>query len=620
MTTPINVIVNGHSIIHEMDNVSITHNAGEFCQQVDLKFVSQTVWEQCDPKVNKGQLVIKVVIGATTYQFLCEERDTIVEPKGVVFSVWGRSKQALLAVPYSTTITDTEESSHPWQTGNTTISEVLAYVLTYCSYGVTVNWNVPGFETTIIYQDTLSANDASPIEIISMLAEAVGAILAPQIDGSLSIEPYSVEAQTPVALYNDYDDIVQLSETTEHNTGYNVVTVYGYDSSPSDSVESFLAVVAVDEDATNYPGRDHLVKVYYYHSKGDNPIVQFSYTYGVIEGASDEFPTPITEEVTEVVDLYWGIGNTSYIDIDGNSEVTGDTTIPYATTSYTYTVYYKKYYLRSSILGENDAFFYFEDKSAYQLYSYTISGVSRDVYDGIEMKWSDGIVTGMGKSAVGAYVGVDLYNPAGIAVVDKGNTSGDSMSQYRWDIQPSITDQLTFVDGEAILSYPFKRLESFTWRSPIRYPVSYEVGSKKIKCNRLVDNTDWYRATASITYRTEYDTYRFFVSTCYEGNNLDVWFILEGSDDLKVLGGHWSSQGVSGFGSIVVQSIYTNGNAMLRAIIELDGIYKGYTENDGLLVIPNVNTGTHTITWSKEGYETVEQTVNITFSDFIVRT
>lgn len=226
--TDINITINDQSILDDLISCNIQQSSGNYCNSISLELRSLNFWEECDPSVDFGELKIKIIIGETTQEFLCEERETNVADNSIGFTVWGRSKQALLSFPHSKSIIDTDETTHSWQTGDVLVEDLITEILTdYCPYDVTVNWNVENF---IIYQDSFSVSNQSPVEIISTLAQVIGAELQANIDGSLSIDEYSVEAGESVVTLNDLDHIINFSESIDYPKGYNSVTIYGQET------------------------------------------------------------------------------------------------------------------------------------------------------------------------------------------------------------------------------------------------------------------------------------------------------------------------------------------------------------------------------------------------------
>lgn len=615
MTTPLNIKISDQTVLDDIDSCRIESNDTDFCKSATLEFKSNRFWVLCDPNYRQriatrtpggpsyeipffGKLRIDIIIGATTYQFLIEERDSNVQKTGVVFSVWGRSKQALLDKPYSKNILDTDTSGHPWQTGNNKVSTIISYILTnYCPYSVTVTWNV---EDYIVYKDALSINNQSPKEIISALAEAIGAELVPHDDGSLSIESYSVAEEASVATYNDMDDIVQLSESIEHASGYNAVTVYGYG-------RRLDAYISTEVIVGTYVGREFDVKVYFYHPDGLQPLCSLP------NGSSDLDPTVQTEDITEYVILIWGKGNTNKPNTDGETEVTGDEDIPFDHQSVTYTVQYMKYTLRADYYGDFVAFFYFSDKSTYAEYSFTV-GVDPDAVEfslAATLEWYSGEVVGTVTSVgAGEYVEVDLFTYyhwlSGVEIIEKGNSANASMTFVKSDIK-EVTESITFTNGESSLTYPYHSNLSVDWLGPDYSPSAFSgpsvvEGSKKIVQTDLIGDTEHYFTAANVTYRTEYKRYKFLIPESYAVDTIKVWFELD--KDIGMISISASVTAVLDLYkdiTIIIRD-YIDETLRENASVYIDDSYKGLTDSDGLLNVSDVRVGDHTIKVLADGY------------------
>lgn len=336
MSTPINILLKNHSILNDIETCDVKMTEGNSCIEVSLSFQSMKWYADCDPEDNFGDLIIKVIIGSTIYEFLCEERSTDVNVSNVSFTAWGRSKHAYLWVPFSKVITDTEDTAHPWQTANRSASYIVDYVVSnFCPYSVTVTWNAYDFT---VYEDELNLNNQSPIQVISRLADVIGAEIVANVDGSLTVQAYSVAEGTSVASYDDLDDIVQLSEKVPTPLGYNAVTIYGYDEGAGEGVQAWMQVERLTDD-TLYYGDSHKVRVYYYHSGGLEPSDYEDYGQVIPAGTG-------TERIKEEVGLIWGKGNRSKVPTDGVQEYTGNESKPYDTEYDSYYVRYKDYWCK----------------------------------------------------------------------------------------------------------------------------------------------------------------------------------------------------------------------------------------------------------------------------------
>lgn len=372
MTTQINVFKGTRSIIKWFQSMTISMTDG-FCHSIDLSLNSLDLWDEFDPNINKGELTIKVLIGTTTYEFMCEERDVPIDPNGSTFSVWGRSRQARLDVPYARTVKDTEDTDHPWQTGDVSVSEIISYIISnYCDYPLTFYWNVEDF---LVKEGTFSVDEQTPISIISSFADIIGAKLTAHPDGSLTVDYYSVEEETPVASYNDFDHIVSLNESNQYTEGYNAITVGGKNSDISPQIQH--EVLEDDEEENNswQVNVPRTVRVYYYHQdygKENDKEKGISILTYPLSGVSVTVLDGNIETTTEDVLISWGSGSQSKFDLDGLSDVEGDVDVPLELRSVTYQTKYIDYSVRVSTEEETHLMFYFQDKTASTVLSVSI--------------------------------------------------------------------------------------------------------------------------------------------------------------------------------------------------------------------------------------------------------
>jgi|GEM_PF-4170808 len=608
MPTPINIIIDNRSVIDDVIQCDIDQAEGQYCSSVSLSLKSKSFWALCDPTTNFGALRIKVVIGVTTYQFLVEERDTTPSRAGVAFTVWGRSKQALLSKPYSKTINDTDDTSHPWQTGNTTASAIVAYVVSnYCPYSVTVNWNAGDFA---VYADSFSVSGQSPVDVISSLAGVIGAELVAAADGSLSAEAYSVDEGASVQSYNDLDDIVQLSESIDYPSGYNAVTVYGYGSSGTNATiaaERYLTAAEKadgDFDSNIYPGRDHTVRVYYYHSQGDIPT--FSFPEGSCQGVGSG-----TESITEDVTLIFGKGNTSKTNTNGETAVTGDTSIPITTVSVTYSVNYQDYSIRGGAVETYNVLFYFADKSAYAIYSFSVVAAPGGGGGG-----------GGEEPAYCASVMLEEVGQSGRTFHFRAYAGGASLGRFGSsdgtmpDLDGSedaeeLTESITLSNGSGSISKPFANLVELVSSGSGAGGLRFTSGSK------AVTNAQWEdipRAQITITYTTIFTPFRITVGSAYKEPTFSVWLTAGGCDSATVLDFSLDFNSGGGGGTLPTKrditiniTDYVSDVDLDEASVSIDGSYKGTTDASGLLNVSNVAVGDHTIKITKSGYQDSDQ-------------
>jgi hypothetical protein len=398
MTTKINILIQGESCIAQLvpfrkgslTSWTIQQDMGGI-NSVRLSLAGEQFFAACRPPAPSddrfGELDIRVIIGDVAYDFLIEERSTTYSPDGLTFQVWGRSKQALLTTKYAPNVSDTDDTAHPWQTGNTTAVEAIAHVLTeYGGDAVAVGWTPEDYP---IYQGTLNVSNQAPIDFIRMLAEEIGADVRGEIDGSLSVIPYEITG-VHIESYNDLDDIVALSEDVEAPQGYNAVTIYGYGTGPFDEREEEEGDDDAGEDPEpgegwislgSYDGEiaypdAQTIRIYYWHSQGARPviwredvdmIVAGLWSEGHIYSQTSEYygRTFPTETILETVELTWGAGRKFMTPTNGDTVVVGDENIPFQSLDVEYEVNYLDARFENMQQGEEYRIsVLFEDKSA----------------------------------------------------------------------------------------------------------------------------------------------------------------------------------------------------------------------------------------------------------------
>lgn len=622
MSTPINIIINNQTVLDDLESVNIVLQEEAFCNTVSLALKSKNFWSLCNPVTDFGTLRIQVVIGAVTYEFLAEERDTTPSLEGMGFTIWGRSKQALLGRPYSRTITDTDSTSHPWQIGDTTADLIVAYVVSnYCDYSVTVDWNVSNF---VVYKDSFSVSGQTPIDVISSLAAVVGAELKANVDGSLSVETYSVAEGSSVQSYTSRDDIISLSERVEYPSGYNAVTVYGYDPESAKknayiSAER-IAAYSGDEMGAIYPNSTHMVRVYYSNADDLTPLAYGDYApstvsfsgliaaawgYNVARSVASG-----TETITEDVELTFGHGNTSMPMEDGTTEVTGDETKPLDTVTQTYTIKYEDFLISGVTIpaGEDShsytIMFYFEDKSAYTTYSFTVS--ERDS-DSSGLCGSIVVEKASPTTVVkGSKVIIRVYGSSQRAT---GFDSAGGSTSYKGSGSDWYEESVIFYSGVATTTYPVASDDigassyiSATWAAQLYYMMTLAItkGSNQVTLKPAVGGTGRYYAIAgNLTYLRYWREYEATVPSDYDNDTFVVTIDIPGCSQKSV------SMSVTEIGKKDITlnvSNWSSATNVDEVDVEVDGAWVGKTDGNGNILLNGVAVGDHTVKLTKSGY------------------
>lgn len=493
MGTPLNVAINGVSVLHYLKSCKIRFQYGDYCGSVDLELAGLDLWSQTDPVQNFGELIIQVFMGDQTFQFLCEERSC--SDDRLSMSIWGRTKQALLSFPYSKLVNDTDDTNNIWQIENTTPSGIISYLMTnFASEEIIVNWNVDDF---VIYKDTLSVSNQSIIEVIDNLANIIGAVLLPKSDGSIDVNYYETStAEAVIATYDDIEDIVSSSEQITSPSGYNAVTVYGYSSDKQGKNEKSLSIDGVydstgEKASTVYVGQTVYVKVYYYCSDGSE-----IYSYAA-DSSGDEINSVSVgggvETITEKVILIFGEGKTKQINTDGDSAVRGDTSIPVTVQTVTYDAYYERFAVSGLSEGDNYFMVFFDaEKNA----NTTINAQEPEPPDG-----------GGGGDKCSS-VKVEQISATEFKVYGSSQNNVDLSGGATYQVKETGTepknDQLVFsTDQYANTSYP---IYSVTWND---YPgsLSWKMDTTKVRISYNPPEV------VNIQYQTRYVIYEFSGAT-----------------------------------------------------------------------------------------------------------
>jgi len=655
-STPINVLMNGESIVKYFDSVAIKFVEGAFCNSIDLNVNSMDLWDKFDPIKYFGQLVLEVPIGNITYKFMVEERNTAVSIPGVAFSVWGRSAQALLDQPYSRIMSDVESeiendpTKYIWQKQDSSVTEIINIIKGICcSYNVPVHWMVNNFT---IYKGSFTASNTTPIAVISQFAGIIGAELVANADGSLTVQEYSVKEDVSIQDYNDMDHIVSLNDEIVYPVGYNCVTVNGYSSTDSGSESAFLTPVLQEDDLKGWEyGKRRKVRVYHYHSKKLGVISH------CFHGSCGALGHGI-ETKSEWVVLLWGEGSTQYADTNGNSDVKGSENIPIELKKVTYSVYYTDFAVTSLVHKTDDpnygvASFFFTDHSNtatinFDYYDPTtdddddddddpatdsdgnlIPDIMLEIDEEEDTKQSDALKINTGSTNSGNngivygntristfYLFFKIWGdwfPVTDHIYDLSYTElyPPNLSGYE-----TITEEITLTKGSGSVSKPLDELVTY------RFPYPGTGGGLKTFRGQTGVQLGYYNprypvSTIIITYRSRYTKGKALIPSSFvgtddvEGKAFFVYLVKKPVGDEEVGEILSVSKTVSQPSTMNVE---TSKNLILvvkdfatdivipGASVYVDDTYKGYTNTDGEIYLNNISIGDHTIKLVAQGY------------------
>lgn len=297
--------IDGTSLHDYIDSVNVNMQEDMYVNEVTINF-NKDSWSLyntlCNPATNFGTERITITVNGVDYKFLLEKRTTNITNTGKTFNVWGRSKGALLDLPYAVPITDTEDSANYWQYPVVLrqASDIITHLLS--GTGITASFQIDNFT---VYSNNFSVESQTPIQIINRLASVPGGRVRSGVDGNLIIDykeysnNFSVTA--PAIEITDVDEIIQLDEEIIEPPGYNKVLVRGWEEG-IDSADKNIIIEA--EESCAAAGQEFFVKLY---TEPLNLVYTFDTTIGTFFHIGE-----YTESHSETINFIEGKGSTQY--------------------------------------------------------------------------------------------------------------------------------------------------------------------------------------------------------------------------------------------------------------------------------------------------------------------
>lgn len=296
-------------------SASIDINIDNNFNTVDLKFDDFELYRDCDTTTDFGKERITIIIGSDEHRFLLEERDTDLSPKSANFSVWGRSKNALLDMPYMEPINDEEGGTHPWQGADPiTAKEAIDYCISYYNSSkpaayesldlVYDNGTDNFFQNHyIIWPQTFNVDTQSLARVIQDIISDFAFMRWDYEDGKIHIDfpedgalkwPEGLDAAVANFLYTSDDHIVQLGEEITHPEGYNYVLITGVEE-PTDTAH----FIEMEDDSDFNPDTEYLPGEAVY-------IAMYTYPFNMtveteISVGTFKFERNVVKEITEEI-------------------------------------------------------------------------------------------------------------------------------------------------------------------------------------------------------------------------------------------------------------------------------------------------------------------------------
>lgn len=251
--------VDGEDITDYVSDGDISISESDYVNTVSLNLTNLDLYYKCQPsKLDKEEAKTeRIVVVITrdsvdyTYKFLLEERDADQQVAEDSFTIWGRSRAAILDEPYwRKEIVPGVEIKETYLSGGakSIIQQILAD--TYAHYNniapITLTFNIDDY---IVPDQIFSIKDKSPIACIQELAEAGGGIVRSGKNNELIIRyQYPMDMKNSGTLtslavnhdFDDYEDIITMSDSYTPPTGYNAVYVTGKQDEGADLSGDFV--------------------------------------------------------------------------------------------------------------------------------------------------------------------------------------------------------------------------------------------------------------------------------------------------------------------------------------------------------------------------------------------
>lgn len=214
--------------------VSINGDSASYCWSLALTLRDLADWQKCAPGAP-----VEVTVGGQAWAFVLESRSRDRSFGQTGYTAAGRSPTIALDAPLATAVTKT------W--GRVTALAAAQELADAAGVGLSwevCNWTLPA--------GRLVSDEQSPIEILSALAAACGAVLQSTPAGALRvIYAYPVPVTemataAPALTLSDVDHIFTASESYEYREGYDAVVVT---DAASDAGDGSIRI-EVDTDRT----------------------------------------------------------------------------------------------------------------------------------------------------------------------------------------------------------------------------------------------------------------------------------------------------------------------------------------------------------------------------------
>jgi hypothetical protein len=211
-TVTYDILLDGISIKNKVTNVSVSCGEDSIHNSVTIQSISKDLFLDCDPVTIEGTSRIEVQVGNRNIYFLLEKRSG----NELAFSLWGRSLSALEDSPYAV---DLDYSLDEPKSAKSVIEEILT--------ASSLNWDCDDWSLPTSFEF-----EGPPIEGVTQIAAAVGAVVRCEDDGTICVRqrfpvrPVNMNGSS-VAVNYDRKSLIRLDYTYIKGTYYNAIDIVG---------------------------------------------------------------------------------------------------------------------------------------------------------------------------------------------------------------------------------------------------------------------------------------------------------------------------------------------------------------------------------------------------------
>ena len=198
-------------------SISISGDEDSWLWSFNVEIEDLAIWQLLQSDSDKP-IELEASVNGHEFRFVAEGRSKSRRRGKTSYSITGRSPTVVLGDRYA------EQISRTW---DATTAKTVAHELCLVA-GIAVDWQTVDWP---LASGRLTVKNKRPIDIIKLLANAVGGIIQSTPKGDLVVRPRHPISPTkygevlPDQIITDADDILDISESWEHRPGYNSIDI-----------------------------------------------------------------------------------------------------------------------------------------------------------------------------------------------------------------------------------------------------------------------------------------------------------------------------------------------------------------------------------------------------------